>query len=391
MSLIGIADDEPANRALLRAILEPQGYAIAEYPDGASILEALQTGPEISLVLLDVMMPGIDGIEVCRRIREELGLLTLPIIFVTALADRHSRVRGKAAGGDDFLSKPIEATELLARVTNLLKVRAYHELLAEQHTRLEAELTQTREQLLDAQRLALLGNIAGSVGHELGNITGVLKGTLSFLDECLSNKQPPSESDLELLRGAQRHLESHANNLLRLGRPAESSAQSQADLRLAIDTAIEMLVASGRTRHISLTRSLPSETILLPCHPTRVEQVVLNLIANAADAVRSQRSGEALVEIRLSFATSDLVILEVRDNGEGIPAEQLERVFDSYFTTKTRGTGLGLPVVKHIVEELGGDITLSSRVGEGTCVTVKLPSASSTLQSHEHQPDEQVS
>ena len=178
-----VVDDNENNRELLRALLIPEGYLVLTASNGVRALEMVGSGRSIDLVLLDVMMPDMDGIEVCEHIRQELGILTLPIVFVTALDDRRSRIRGKAAGGDDFLTKPVDDVELLVRVKNLVRVKAYHDLKEHQRMLVEKELDNVKERLLHAERLATLGKLAGSVGHELGNITGVFTGTMYFIKE----------------------------------------------------------------------------------------------------------------------------------------------------------------------------------------------------------------
>lgn len=139
MGRILVVDDDARNRRLLDAMLAPEGYEINEAADGAEALAFLDAHP-VDLVLLDVMMPGIDGVEVCERMHSDPRFAHIPVIFVTALSDSQSRVRGKEAGGDDFLTKPIDETELLVRVRNLLLMKLYHEHLVKQNDHLEEEV-----------------------------------------------------------------------------------------------------------------------------------------------------------------------------------------------------------------------------------------------------------
>ncbi|MFT5432627.1 MAG: DNA-binding response OmpR family regulator, partial [Myxococcota bacterium] len=132
-----VVDDERKNRQLLWAILVPEGYEVIQAAGGEEALDILRTR-QIDLVLLDVMMPDLDGIETCRKIRGELGMITLPVVFVTALSDRLSRLRGQSAGGDDSLSKPVDEVELLVRVRNLMQAKAYHDLQKAHKDQVEA-------------------------------------------------------------------------------------------------------------------------------------------------------------------------------------------------------------------------------------------------------------
>ena len=144
--MILVVDDQFQNVELLEAYLVPQGYAIVKAANGKEALEQLASHP-IDLILLDVMMPGMDGFEVARKVRQDGTHKLLPIILVTALQDTEDRVKGIEAGCDDFLSKPFDQDELLARVHSLLKVKSYNDLLANYRTELEAEVAQQTAEL----------------------------------------------------------------------------------------------------------------------------------------------------------------------------------------------------------------------------------------------------
>jgi putative two-component system response regulator len=148
-TLILIVDDQPQNIELLEAYLAPQGYEIVKAANGEEALEKL-SGNQIDLILLDVMMPGINGFEVTRRVRQDATHRLLPIILVTALRETEDRIKGIEAGCDDFISKPIDKTELLARIRSLLKVKAYNDLLSNYREELESEVTKRTEELKHA-------------------------------------------------------------------------------------------------------------------------------------------------------------------------------------------------------------------------------------------------
>ena len=144
--VILIVDDQPQNIELLEAYLVPQGYEVITAATGEEALGKL-SGNQIDLILLDVMMPGMDGFEVTRRVRQDSLHRLLPIILVTALKETEDRVKGIEAGCDDFLSKPVDRVELLARVRSLLKVKAYNDLLSNYREELESEVTKRTEEL----------------------------------------------------------------------------------------------------------------------------------------------------------------------------------------------------------------------------------------------------
>ncbi|MEK7269460.1 MAG: response regulator [Planctomycetota bacterium] len=132
-----VVDDEIANRMILKAILEPRGYRVLEAESGERALEVLDR-EKADVILLDVMMSGIDGVETCRRIRRRADWMQLPVVIITSLTDRDTRIRGKEAGCDDFLNKPVDDLELLARVHNLILVKIYRDQLERHNERLEA-------------------------------------------------------------------------------------------------------------------------------------------------------------------------------------------------------------------------------------------------------------
>ncbi len=376
-----VVDDKAHNRQLLWAILVPEGYEVMEAADGETAIEIL-THKRVDLVLLDVMLPGMDGIETCRVIRRKLGMLALPVIFVTALSDRLSRLRGQAAGGDEFLSKPIDEVELLLRVRTLLRAKAYHDGRELRSAQLSTELESLRDQLVHVERLATLGTLAGGVGHELNNVLTVFLGTLHFLRERTAQGLPARERDVEQRGRVAEHIATHARHLLSLARPGPDFAE-RVNLCEIIESTARMLTLSGRTRQVGVRLDLPDSALWVSVNRVRIEQVLVNLIANAADAVHEAQRGRAMLEavpdgtilISAGRLGAGRVRCSVVDNGTGIPADRLSDIFQAYYTTKPpeSGTGLGLPVVKRIVESYSGSLTVASEMGRGSTFSFDLP------------------
>jgi CheY-like chemotaxis protein len=194
-----IVDDEEPNRQLLSALLSAQGYTAKVACDGPAALEAVKAGG-IDLMLLDVMMPGMDGVEACQRIRKELGIRDLTIVFVTALSDRESRLRAKLAGADDFLVKPIDSFELTFRVANWMKLRSLRD-----YELCTAELQQRLNEVgAEAERLAQrVGQLAADVdqaesadrdglARELGASAAELRSLHEHAQRPLATRIPSS-------------------------------------------------------------------------------------------------------------------------------------------------------------------------------------------------------
>jgi PAS domain S-box-containing protein len=244
------------------------------------------------------------------------------------------------------------------------------------HEMLEAELERTRNQLLQVERLATLGTLAAGVGHELRNISTVLNSLRSSFRDCAERGLPPEAEELEELGWACEHVATHGRHLMDLGRPGRSTVERM-DLRELVAGALAMLRTAGITKHLKVSASVPESPLWIDASRTRVEQVLLNLVSNAADAVDAVRDRPAEVRLRLfEDRASGFVCCRVEDTGVGIPEEKLTAIFEPWFTTKPpgRGTGLGLPVVRTILQEAGGDLSVESELGKGSAFTFRLPS-----------------
>lgn len=371
--VILVVDDEPRNRVLLDAILAPEGYATVEAESGEACLRALDGG-RVDLVLLDLMMPGMDGVETCRRMRADPRFAELPVVFVTAYGDRDARVRAKAAGGDDFLTKPADESELLARVRNLLRLKALRDARERQRDELSRELARRVDELVRADRLATLGTLAGAVGHELGNLAQGFALGLDAVERAATEALPPPPDALAALRRAFEGVTLHAAQLLSLGRPGADRA-ALLDLGATLDGVLDTLRSVGRLRDVQVEVDLDPE---LPCalaNPTRVEQVLTNLVTNAADALQEVSDRPKVLRVAARPGPAGRLSCTVTDNGPGMSPERLARIFEPYFTTKPpgRGTGLGLPVVRQIVESYGSELRVESAPGAGSSFTFELP------------------
>jgi C4-dicarboxylate-specific signal transduction histidine kinase len=369
-----IVDDDTASRNTAAAQLAPAGYRVLFASSGEEALAAVEEEPP-DIVLLDVMMPGMDGLDVCRRLRERLRGSYIPIILVTALGGRNDVIRGLEAGADDLLRKPIYGAELRARVSNLLQVRDYHRLLASERDRALAMVDELRQQVLHADRLATLGTFAAGVSHELNNIAQVLRSALEPPAPAEAGSGEQEElSTREVLTHVTQHVTELARTILRLARPTEGRLP-ETDLGQTLEEVRNMLRLTGRTRHARVSLVLPSEPCVIRANPVHAQQVFLNLVGNAADAVMDTRDPH--IEIGVRATPSGAIEAWVQDNGPGMSEDVVARIFEPFFTTKPlgSGTGLGLPVVKQIVESWGGRIHVQSQPGSGTRMGLELPAA----------------
>lgn len=367
-----IIDPDVAHRAALNALLQAEGYEVFEEEEGEAAHERIaKVDPDV--VVLEVRLPGQGSVEVCQRLRA-LGI-RVPVVFVGDDLDREVRIRCKAAGADDFLVRPVDDAELLVRLRNLVSIRAAQRLDELHRRNLEAELRRTRDNLLRVERLATLGNLAAGVGHELKNVLTVFRSVLGEMKQVQVEGRTLDREDMEALDWVSEHLGVHARHLQELGRPPGDDVRRPVDLCEVVEGALALLRASGRTRFLSVKADLSFRPAWVSAERTRIEQILVNLVNNAVDAVESAGRSDGRIEVHLVPGPGGFVACEVRDNGCGIPGDVIGSVLEPWFTTKGpgKGTGLGLAVVRSLVQDHGGELSLESEEGRGATFRFTLP------------------
>jgi PAS domain S-box-containing protein len=240
---------------------------------------------------------------------------------------------------------------------------------------IEAKLEETRGSLLLAERRATLGTLAGGVGHELRNIAQIQVAAVDELAAAIAAKEDVVALAKQILPDLERvgeHITAHGQRLMQLARPGPDHVQPM-DLNQVVRDVLAMLRGAGKLHRVELITELAKDAILVTVNRMRIEQILVNLIVNAVDAI-GNANGKITVRVH---AKDSRVICEVSDTGSGIPTDQLEKIFQPFFTTKPedKGTGLGLPVAREIVTSYGGSLTVASVVGQGTTFTFDLPAS----------------
>ncbi|MCA3013158.1 MAG: hybrid sensor histidine kinase/response regulator [Myxococcaceae bacterium] len=365
---IAVIDDDPGSRKTAVDLLAPLGHHVRTFSNGAAFLESLETAAP-DLVLSDVMMPGLDGFEVTRRVRSRKELTAVPVVLVTALDGSADRVAGLEAGADDFLTKPVHGPELRARVSNLLQVGAYRKWLEAEREAARRQVGEVQQQLFHAERLATLGTFAAGISHELKNIVSVFSSMLGTLEKVPGGYLVDDEAHLALTQSTQ-HAAELAQSVLKVSR-ASGPSEDWVDLSSVVRDVVSMLRVAGRTRHIDVRLVLPPGAALANATPLEAQQVLLNLLGNACDALGHARTARIEVQV---VDEGERLRMTVADNGPGMPAHVKERLFTPFFTTKPpgQGTGLGLTVLKQIINRWRGEVRIDSTEGQGTAVHVWL-------------------
>jgi signal transduction histidine kinase len=350
-----IVDDESNNRALLEIMLAPEGFVLTSAASGEEALAIVAKQPP-DLILLDVLMPGMGGLEVAGKIKGNLATKNIPIVMITALSDRDAKMSGLTVGAEDFLTKPVDRAELCMRVRNLLRLKAGSD---------------------DA--LAHRDDSMGIVSHELRNLLhGIVLNAAAITDDASD-----SDEGRRTVAGMER-IQRYAARMNRLiGDLVDVVSIDAGKLALqpercdAVTLLAETLEAHA---HAASNHgvSLESHTVELSLATTfdrgRMLQVLTNLVVNALKF--TPRGGTITIHCERA---GDEIQLSVRDTGKGIPSDMLVAVFERFLQVGDRhakpGLGLGLYISKCIVESHGGRIWVESKLGEGSAFHFTIPGA----------------
>ena len=374
-----IADDEPDMLRFLKSNLSEE-FQVFEAVDGQQAIEqARQYQPDV--IVCDMMMPEVDGVEVCRRLRESETSEHVPILMLTARADEETKITALEAGANDFLSKPFSTTELRVRVHNLCRSHLLQRQLAWQNKKLEATLEQLKEtetSLVQSEKMASLGRMSAGIIHEINNPLNYAKGALHALKKKKRHLPEDEWEDFEEIlsdteEGVSRVAEI-VSDLRTFSHPNDAE-MADVPVRDVFETAFRF--ASHEWRGRVDVRNLLPEDLRIQGNHQRLVQVALNLVQNALDALGRKEFGQD--ESPAITVTSDVdagtVRITVRDNGAGMSNETMENLFEPFYTTKSvgEGMGLGLSVCYRIVSEHGGRIDVASEPGKYSEFTLEFP------------------
>jgi signal transduction histidine kinase len=368
-----IVDDEPANVRLLERLLQSAGYTeLEQATDPRRVLTLYETfRPD--LILLDLLMPHLDGIAVLAQLRSAIPEgVYVPVLVLTADATLEAKQRALAAGANDFLTKPFEQFEVVLRIRNLLDTRRLYLELERQNRLLEATVRERTERLLQSEKVAAMGSLLAGVAHELNNPLAVVLGQSHLLRESAPDARTLARAQ-KISAGADR-CGRIVRNFLALARQ-RAPERGEVRLNQVVDEALELLAYELRTDNVEVALDLAEGLPVLWADGHQLHQVLVNMVANAHHAMRHGRAQRRLAITTRFDPGSRHVRLALADTGPGIPAEIRAKIFEAFFTTKPpgQGTGLGLSLCQGIVAEHGGTIAVESEPGRGATFTITLP------------------
>jgi signal transduction histidine kinase len=389
-----VADDEPDMRRYLKSELDTD-YNVLEAIDGVDALEkASQFHPDI--ILLDMMMPQMDGLDVCRELRKREATMDIPIILLTARADEETKFDALAIGANDFLAKPFSSTELRARIKNLIESHLYQRKLSKQNVALTSAIEQIKEtemQLVQSEKLASLGRMSAGIIHEINNpLNYTLTGLFALRNK---GKQLPPQHRVEFndilndIEEGIKRVRNIVSDLRTFTHPGGGGGE-MVEMEDALDAALRFLSGEWKGK-VHIEKSLPAH-LAVWANRNKLVHVLVNLLQNSMDALSDKKFDgpeERTIWIE-GHARGERNAIVVRDNGPGIVPQVLDKIFDPFFTTKDvgKGMGLGLSICYRILQGYGGSISVKSEPGKNCEFTIELPSREKTAE--EETQDEQL-
>jgi len=366
-----IVDDVPANLKVLGDILKSEGYKVRPVPNGTLALQvALKEKPD--LILLDVMMPDMDGFEVCRRLKESPLLKDIPVIFISALNDTKDIVKALKCGGVDFITKPFQAEEISARVNT-------HLMLHQQSIMLRAQSRELKE--LNASKDKFFSIIAHDLRGPLGGFMG--------LSEMIADESQPLTSDerqdmILMLSRSARNIYSLLENLLEWSQMQQGNTAFKphiTGLNTLVTECTKLLFEVSRKKDISITVDIDKDHVVF-ADTNMLQSVIRNLVSNAIKF--TPKGGRVIITADLT--ENNTSVITVKDTGIGMNSDMVFNLFRINVNSSRPGTdgenstGLGLLLCKEFVERHGGEIWVESEEGKGSLFCFAIPNTTSSTE-----------
>jgi two-component system sensor histidine kinase/response regulator len=358
-----VVDDQPINVQLLKRKLEREGMIVATSYSGREALDLVKADKP-DLILLDVMMPEMDGIEVCQRLQADSETKTIPVIFITARTSKEGKIEGLGVGAVDYITKPIDLDETLARVQTQLRFVS-----------INRELVDLQRRLGESRRSATIGAVTQGIAHNLNNLLGVVIG---YVDLIKAYHEKP-----ELVKKNAQHLEDAVNRIVGIIKQLTGLVVKnrppliRASLARMIDSGIRRYQIEYKIDQPITTEHANAE-VLIDTNVEVFEDTLAKLLINAWESYHDEPDDKRPINIRTEVVERPeegrFALVHIEDRGRGVDPEIKDHAFEPFTSTKhTVGVGMGLTVARHAMRNLGGEVTLAERPGGGAVCTIRHP------------------
>jgi len=358
-----IVDDQPINVQLLKRKLEREGLNVVPAYSGSEALDLVgQTKPD--LILLDVMMPDMDGIEVCRRLQGSDDTRAIPIIFVTARTSKEGKIEGLSVGAVDYITKPIDLDETLARVQTQLRFLA-----------INREVLDLQRRLVDARRAATIGAVTQGIAHNLNNLLGVVIGHLDLI-KAYNDKPEQVKRNSAQIENAIARIVSIIKQLSLLV-VRSYPPYTKGNLQQLLESSVQRFQKESKMA-APVTIDNPLGELMFDTNYEVFEETVSKVLSNAWESYDNDVTDPRPISIHTSLVEKagkdPFLQIRVDDHGRGIDPEIRDRVFEPFVSTKqTVGVGMGLTIARHALRNLDGEVSLIDREGGGTSAILVHP------------------
>lgn len=356
----------------------------------------------------------MDGFEACKKIRKDKRYKDIPIIFLTAYTDKENVLKGFELGGQDYITKPFNTLELLARVKTHLKLRSFQKALEEKNESLLKalhELAETQNQLIQSAKMASLGVLTAGIAHEINNPVNAINSSSISLNRLLGkifllleyyedisiqnvshqidkiNRYKEEIEFEDAMAGIKILINNIKNGVSRTTEIVDGlktftnfnqAEKKLTDIHENLDNTLQL--AHHKIKYNIHIKKDYGNIPKIECYPGKLNQVFMNLLINAIDSINSKKTEKGQDEIRIKTSIikkggGEYLEISISDTGKGIPDDIKKRIFEPFFTTKGigEGTGLGLSITHGIIENHLGSIEVESEIGAGSTFTIQLP------------------
>ena len=355
-----VVDDQSINVRMLEHKLENIGMEVYTASNGKECLQKVkETHPDI--ILLDIMMPEMDGIETCKHLKADPKTESIPIIFITVKSNKESKLEGLEIGAYDYITKPIDLDETIARIHTQLRIQSTHN-----------ENIKLHQRLAEAKRDATVGAVTQGIAHNLNNLLGVAMGYLDLLKMNPQDSQKV-EKNSELIQQALSRIAGIIRQLSTMAARNQQTYEPTQLESLLKNTIKRFKEENDISENIQLTNNTP-KNFTINTNAETFETSICKLLMNAWESYPESHTGSKDISVDAQLdnqASTERLVIKINDRGNGIADEVKDTLFEPFVSSKAAvGCGLGLTMARHAIRTQGGDISLSANKNGGTCATI---------------------